>query len=199
MKWKPERWVTKDLGHILDQAAFFPFSYGTSFFPYRITDSKYCGGPTNCVGKNLALYELRTTICSVLQRFEVKSAPAFDASRWNDDLRDHSIYVKGELPTRIELRKWIYLHVAHSKEPAPSPCFISPQWIPCGNIGREFGGNERLHHISNLFRPSPGTNLTNFEGQRMEKQIRYKISAASRRFTKVVKKLVRRAMLRVYF
>jgi len=87
-KWKPERWISEDPGQVLDHSAFFPFSYG----------------PTNCVGKNLASYELRTVTCSLIQRFEFEFAAGYNTAQWDAELEDHSIYVKGSLPVRIKPR-----------------------------------------------------------------------------------------------
>ncbi|KAF8519619.1 cytochrome P450 [Hysterangium stoloniferum] len=87
-QYNPDRWIDKGSGLELDQTAYFPFSYG----------------PTSCVGKNLALFELRTVICSLIQRFEVEFAPKYDLLQWERDLKDNFILVKGPLPVRIRSR-----------------------------------------------------------------------------------------------
>ncbi|KAH9035423.1 cytochrome P450 [Lactarius hengduanensis] len=58
----PERWLSTGapVGEH-NTAAFFPFSYG----------------PTICVGKNLALMEMRMVLCWVLRRFRFSSAPGY--------------------------------------------------------------------------------------------------------------------------
>ncbi|KIJ23223.1 hypothetical protein M422DRAFT_276244 [Sphaerobolus stellatus SS14] len=87
-KFFPERWIEEGPGHILNYAAFLPFSYG----------------PTNCVGKNLAMFEMRIVVCSLLQKFEFELAPGYNPSEWDDALRDHFIFVKGRLPVVIRTR-----------------------------------------------------------------------------------------------
>ncbi len=60
----PERWTTEpDL--ILNKNAFFPFSMG-----------KF-----GCIGKQLALNELRTVICKMVLEFDVALASGEDGSK----------------------------------------------------------------------------------------------------------------------
>ncbi|KIJ45954.1 hypothetical protein M422DRAFT_778700 [Sphaerobolus stellatus SS14] len=88
-KFYPERWIDSETpGHILDHSAFFPFSYG----------------PTNCAGKSLAIFEMRAVVCSLLQKFEYEFAPGYNPLEWEKHLRDHNIYVKGQLPVMIKAR-----------------------------------------------------------------------------------------------
>src|ERR1700685_611852 len=61
----PERWLPEqgrqkifsDKNFVLELTAFNPFSYG----------------PANCVGKNLAIMELRALMCFVVQRIDFKA------------------------------------------------------------------------------------------------------------------------------
>jgi len=59
----PEQWLSKGapMGEH-NTAAFIPFLYGLA----------------NCVGKNLALVEMRMVLCWVLQRFWFSKAPRVD-------------------------------------------------------------------------------------------------------------------------
>ncbi|TFY79311.1 hypothetical protein EWM64_g4697 [Hericium alpestre] len=75
----PERWLSAEN----NTAAFIPFSHG----------------PSNCVGKNLALMEMRMVVCALLQRFELLPAEGFE--RWEDSLEDYFVFKKSPLPVRF--------------------------------------------------------------------------------------------------
>ena len=66
-------------------AAFIPFSYG----------------PMGCVGKKLAMQEMRTLVCCLMQRLELRFADGYDAGRWGRDLKDFFVSVRGELPVVV--------------------------------------------------------------------------------------------------
>ena len=69
----PERWFSTGAPpgeH--NQIAFFPFSYGQA----------------NCVGKNLALLEMRTLLCWVLLRFRISKAPGMNYEEWEGKILD---------------------------------------------------------------------------------------------------------------
>jgi cytochrome P450 len=74
---------------IHNPAASVPFSYG----------------PANCVGKNLAWMELRMVICQILQRFELRFAKDWNPARYEEELYDHYVLEKGELPVTLTPRK----------------------------------------------------------------------------------------------
>lgn len=62
-------------------------------------------GPTSCVGKALALQEIRMVTCSLIQKFEFEFAPRFKPDEWENSLKDCFILVKGELPVHVKVRK----------------------------------------------------------------------------------------------
>lgn len=68
--------------------AFIPFSYGAA----------------NCVGKNLALLEMRMVICLCMQKFEMRFAQGWDAKRWEDNLEDTFVASMGPLPVVLHRR-----------------------------------------------------------------------------------------------
>ena len=70
---------------MLDLAAFIPFSYG----------------PSACVGKNLALQELRMMAALLVQKFNFEFAKGYDPSQWEDQLEDFYVRGHGKLPTVI--------------------------------------------------------------------------------------------------
>ena len=86
--WYPERWLiaeglqeSKDpLVHNLD--AFIPFSFG----------------PANCVGKNLALTEMRMVICHIMQNLELNFPEGYDSMDWDRQLEDRFVVKVGKLP-----------------------------------------------------------------------------------------------------
>ncbi|KZP24070.1 high nitrogen upregulated cytochrome P450 monooxygenase 2 [Athelia psychrophila] len=74
---------------ILDRTAFTPFSFG----------------PSNCVGKNLAIQEIRMVVCLMLQSFDMRFAEGYDAQRWERDIEDRLISHAGGLPVVLATRK----------------------------------------------------------------------------------------------
>jgi len=70
----------KDFVHNMD--AFLPFSYG----------------PANCVGKFLAVAEMKAVVCYMMQKLDMKFSEGHDDKKWIDTLRDHLILKKGRLP-----------------------------------------------------------------------------------------------------
>ena|ERR1700720_2309857 len=92
----PDRWLPKedrekvlqDDNFILDLTAFNPFSYG----------------PANCVGKNLALLELRVVTCFVVQKLNFKAKEGFKSDSWEDGIEDFFVVKRPPLPVVVEAR-----------------------------------------------------------------------------------------------
>ncbi|KAH9006681.1 high nitrogen upregulated cytochrome P450 monooxygenase 2 [Lactarius hengduanensis] len=86
----PERWLSTSapVGEH-NTAAFFPFSYG----------------PTICVGKNLALMEMRMVLCWVLRRFRFSSAPGVSHDEWEGKILDWFIVRQDPLLVNVSLRE----------------------------------------------------------------------------------------------
>lgn len=61
-------------------------------------------GPRNCVGKNLALLEMKMVTCHVMQRLSLCFADGWDPSRWWDDLEDVFVSRMGQLPVIVRSR-----------------------------------------------------------------------------------------------
>ena len=93
----PERWSTKpDL--IKDKNAFYPFSLGMS--TTRQTSARangYHTGPMGCIGKPLALMELRCVLAKLITTFDVKFAPGDDGTDLDAKSRDHFTLEPGPL------------------------------------------------------------------------------------------------------
>ncbi|KAF7976197.1 hypothetical protein HWV62_7374 [Athelia sp. TMB] len=98
----PDRWLSEaertspfspthkgPVNVILDRAAYTPFSFG----------------PSICVGKNLALQEIRMVVCLMLQTFDMRLADGYDARRWDNEIEDRLISHTGELPVVLTPRK----------------------------------------------------------------------------------------------
>lgn len=90
----PERWLiaeglqesTEKIIH--NSNAFIPFSFG----------------PANCVGKNLAMQEMRMLICHFMQKLDVRFADGWDTKEWERELQDKFITKIGRLPVVIQRR-----------------------------------------------------------------------------------------------
>ncbi|KAL5532679.1 hypothetical protein ACEPAF_4453 [Sanghuangporus sanghuang] len=75
----PDRWLDVNREKFTtNTAAYIPFSTG----------------PANCVGKNLALLEMRMAVATIVQRFDMKFASGYDPCKREEDLQDFYI----ELP-----------------------------------------------------------------------------------------------------
>ncbi|KAF7974713.1 hypothetical protein HWV62_11507 [Athelia sp. TMB] len=98
----PDRWLSESertspfgsgykgpVNVVVDRTAFTPFSFG----------------PSICVGKNLALQELRMVVCLMLQTFDMRLAEGYDAQRWEKEIEDRLITHTGELPVVLTPRK----------------------------------------------------------------------------------------------
>lgn len=71
----------------LNRTAYIPFSYG----------------PMNCVGRPLALMELRLIIALVVLKFDMRFV-GDTAERWEGELKDYFVTVKGALDVEIKMR-----------------------------------------------------------------------------------------------
>jgi Cytochrome P450 len=81
----------------------FPSATVSSSLSTSLTLPHPVSGPTSCVGKGLAILELRTVVCALIQKFEFE--PAFRGEDWENSLSDWFVLVKGELPVRVKARK----------------------------------------------------------------------------------------------
>jgi cytochrome P450 len=91
----PGRWLVAEglesppNGFVHNTAAFTPFSYG----------------PANCVGKSLAMQEMRMVICLMMQKLDVRKADGYDVeTRWENDLQDFFVSKRGCFPVHITRR-----------------------------------------------------------------------------------------------
>jgi cytochrome P450 len=61
-------------------------------------------GPGNCIGRPLALHEMRAVLAAVLHRFDLRFAPGFRPEDWLDKLRDNYILVRSRLEVVLSKR-----------------------------------------------------------------------------------------------
>ena len=61
-------------------------------------------GPSNCVGKNMALLEMRVTTAILVQRFEFDFAEGFDPREWTENVREYVMCQKATLLARMRAR-----------------------------------------------------------------------------------------------
>jgi hypothetical protein len=90
----PERWLIAEglqdyhekINH--NPNAWIPFSFG----------------PCNCVGKNLAMLELRMLLCHLVQRLSIKLPKGCDPAQYERELDDRFVFTIGRLPVIVESR-----------------------------------------------------------------------------------------------
>lgn len=86
-RWIPERWTTKP-EMIKDIRGFSPFSQG-----------RY-----NCVGKNLAMIEMRVVIAMLVRKFRIGFSGADKGETLFSDLRDNFTAAPGKLQLQFHIR-----------------------------------------------------------------------------------------------
>lgn len=85
----PERWTSRpDL--VKDKRAFAPFSLG----------------PFNCIGKNLALMEVRTVLSRLFYEFDISFAPNEDGRSLVEDSKEHFTLSLADMNVCFTPRKW---------------------------------------------------------------------------------------------
>ena len=99
MFW-PERWLVAEdpssykslLGttepFIHNMNAYMPFSFG----------------PANCVGKNLALKEMKMVLCHLIQHVDLECGEGYDPTTWENAMKDSFSLDVGELPVVVVSR-----------------------------------------------------------------------------------------------
>ncbi|KAL2851910.1 cytochrome P450 [Aspergillus pseudoustus] len=85
----PERWLEQKDKLIVDEEAFFPFQIG-----------RY-----GCVGKQLALMEMRSVIARIALEFDISFADTEAADLFDQGAKDTFTYTVGPLPLNFKLRE----------------------------------------------------------------------------------------------
>jgi len=86
----PERWYSRP-EMVKNKNGFAPFSLGVLGHPriFSRFPANYSVGPWSCVGKQLALIELRSVIALLVSEMDVTFAPGEDGSRLIKDSKDY--------------------------------------------------------------------------------------------------------------
>ncbi len=71
-----------------NDAAFAPFSHG----------------PMNCVGKNLAMQEMRVVLCAVLQKYKLQPRAGWDPRSYAVGYRDFFVTTRPPVPVLLRTR-----------------------------------------------------------------------------------------------
>ncbi|KAG6872248.1 hypothetical protein C0995_011597 [Termitomyces sp. Mi166 len=98
----PERWLSAEQQSLLEPGIFkdpsLTITNQAAFIPFSV-------GPSNCVGKNLAWMEMRMLVCLLMHRYEMKFEEGYDVDRWDEDMCDYFVMMKGRLPVVLAPRK----------------------------------------------------------------------------------------------
>lgn len=100
----PERWLAAEGAIGPDGAVKDLVFEGKPLTHNLMAFIPFSTGPSNCVGKNLAMQEMRTFICCFVQRFHVRFADAYDPARFEESMEDKFVTKLGELPCMLERR-----------------------------------------------------------------------------------------------
>nr|BED42935.1 cytochrome P450 monooxygenase [Trametes versicolor] len=94
----PERWLLATgrapasekagMDFVHNDAAFLPFSHG----------------PANCVGRPMAMQEMRAVACAVVQKFEVRLRAGWDPSAYEEGFKDFFMTRRPALPVTLHPR-----------------------------------------------------------------------------------------------
>jgi cytochrome P450 len=58
-----------------------------------------------CIGRQLALHELRVLVSTIVRRFDISFAPDFAPEDWTRSLYDHFVLLGGNLWVVFQIRK----------------------------------------------------------------------------------------------
>ncbi|KAF8253206.1 cytochrome P450 [Wilcoxina mikolae CBS 423.85] len=87
-KFIPERWTDQKMEGVKDIRAWVPFSYG----------------PHACVGKHLALTEIRLTVARTVERFSIELGETYDDELFRKEWKSYVTVVLGDVPVRFKPR-----------------------------------------------------------------------------------------------
>lgn len=95
----PERWLkqstslnekdNENVEYITDASAFVPFA----------------GGFAGCVGKNVALSNIRMVVTALMQKFDMRFADGYDPRSWEEVMEEWFVLKIGELPVVLSSKK----------------------------------------------------------------------------------------------
>ncbi|GLB41355.1 putative cytochrome P450 [Lyophyllum shimeji] len=80
-RFRPERWLEGGIGGPHNTEAYVPFCYG----------------PGVCIGKPVAVYNMKLLTASLVRAFALSFPDDFDVKRFDDSYREHNLWVHDEL------------------------------------------------------------------------------------------------------
>ncbi|KAF9468211.1 cytochrome P450 [Collybia nuda] len=98
----PERWLPAEKQIELEPGLFKDQSKVVTDVNSFLSFST---GPSNCVGKNLAWMEMRMLACLLLQKFDMRFEDGYNPKRWEEEMLDYFVMLKGRLPIVLTPRK----------------------------------------------------------------------------------------------
>ena len=106
----PERWLKQSPesltmsgdtdSHAIDGHSEHVTSFvtnGSAFIPFSF-------GPANCVGKNLAMVEMRIVVATLVTRFDLHISHEYNPMDWHKDQEDFFALKNGRLPVVLKPR-----------------------------------------------------------------------------------------------
>ena len=102
----PERWYSKP-EMIKNKSAYAPFALGMPLIqlPQPIEYSRTCIGRYSCVGKTLALQELRFVTALLASKYDISFPPGEDGRSVEEDTLDQFVSNPGELRVVFRARQ----------------------------------------------------------------------------------------------
>ncbi|TCD68525.1 hypothetical protein EIP91_010581 [Steccherinum ochraceum] len=94
----PERWLIAEDPSSYKSSTSKPFIHNANaFIPFSF-------GPSNCVGKNLALKEMKMVLCHLVQQVAVRFADGYDVESYEREMKDWFAMQVPELPVVVTQR-----------------------------------------------------------------------------------------------
>lgn len=99
----PERWL---IAEGLQSFSSLPEAqtYQGEFIHNSTAFVPFSHGPYNCVGKNLAMLEMKMLLCHTVQQLEFSIDEKWDVNEWEKEMYDFFVMKKGKLPVVVSLR-----------------------------------------------------------------------------------------------
>lgn len=105
----PERWIIAEGGNYPSYTTTLPSAMSrlareklthnpNAFLPFSF-------GPANCVGKNLALQEMKMVMCNLMQKLDMRLADWYDPSEWERKMQEQLVIIVDRLPVVVQRRE----------------------------------------------------------------------------------------------
>ena len=94
----PDRWLIASSSSSPDPIAPKGFVHNAdAFIPFAL-------GPMNCVGKNLALQEIRMVVCAVMHRLQISLREGWDAEEYERGFKAYLVASRPVVPVVVRAR-----------------------------------------------------------------------------------------------